>query len=110
MTFLTGLKTETLDDYLKARLSWDFKLGDESLPVRYSKKKIDGHPCYFIINDSDKTISTSIQFRSHKPLTEFDPSTGGIRVIRGTDELILKPFHGKIFRGKIGKSYNADRK
>ncbi|MFA5814545.1 MAG: glycosyl hydrolase, partial [Bacteroidales bacterium] len=76
----------------------DFRLGDEQVPVRYCHRMIDGRDCFFLINDSDKEVKTSLQFDENRRFTEWDPASGKTRSVKGVIELELPAFHGKVYR------------
>lgn len=97
-TLLHDWTPSGLDGLLVKFLHKDISLGDETLPVRYCHRMIDGQDCFFLINDSDKRISTSVEFAENPACTEWDPATGKTRLVRGTFTLDLLPFHGKVYR------------
>lgn len=97
-TILKNWSPLELNRLLTTHLIKDFSLGDEKLPVRYCHRMIDGKDCFFLINDSDKEIRTNLKFIGNQKFTEWDPATGTARTARGTMELDLKPFHGKVYR------------
>lgn len=73
-------------------------LEDESLPLRIAHKAIGGREVYFIINDSPEAISTRISLRGKGRYEEWDPATGEIRSVSGKHDMVLEPYHGKIYR------------
>jgi len=87
-----------LNGQLTKLLVKDFRLGDEQVPVRYCHRMINGKDVYFLINDSDKEVKTSLRFDQNRGLTEWDPASGETRSVRRTIELHLLPFHGKVYR------------
>lgn len=95
---LNNWSPSELDKLLKKFLVKDFRLGDEQVPVRYCHRVIDGRDCFFLINDSDKEVNTSLQFDEDQRFTEWDPATGNTKRVKGVIELELKPFHGKVYR------------
>jgi hypothetical protein len=87
-----------LDRLLGKYLKKDIILSDEQLPVRYCHRMIEGKDCFFLINDSDKELRTTARFSVNRQFTEWDPATGTDRQVGEKVDLVLAPFHGKVYR------------
>jgi hypothetical protein len=96
--FLEDWSPARLEEILVGWLPKAFALEDESLDLRMAHKKVDGKDVFFIINDSDETISTRINLRVRGKLEQWDPATGEVKRVSKKPEIILKPYHGKIYR------------
>ncbi len=97
-TILEAWSPSKLEQLLTKYLVKDFSLADETFPIRYCRRMIDGNDVFFLINDSEKELKTGLKFKDNKRFTEWDPATGTSRVVRGNIGLDLKAFHGKIYR------------
>ena len=91
-------KSNDLDRILGGWLEKDLVLEDESLPLRYAHREIDGHQVYFIINDSKSPQKTTITLNTSGKLEEWDPATGEINPIENPAGIELLPYHGKVYR------------
>ncbi len=98
VVFFKNWTLAELDDVLNGWLDKAIVLGDESLHVGLAHKKIDGKDVYFLLNDSKDEIGTTVTFSTRGMLEEWDPDTGGITPLPNGSEIVLKPYHGKVYR------------
>lgn len=104
----SGKRTNVLKSWNEAKINTiltenlvrPIRLEDEKLPVRYAHRMIEGHDCYFVINDSDAPVQTTMRFFQGKNLEEWDPANGTVKPVDVEVQLALKPFHGKVYRSR----------
>jgi hypothetical protein len=87
-----------LDDLMNTWLKKAVILEDESEHLAMAHKKIDGKDVFFVLNDSPEEIRTDITFKTRGKLEEWDPDSGEITSFSNGSEVLLKPYHGKIYR------------
>ena len=98
VVFMEEWTPEGLDGQLAEWLEKPVTLGDESLDVGLAHRRVDGRDVFFLLNDSDRDISTALKLNSKKELEEWDPATGAINRFDNGSMLTLKPYHGKLYR------------
>ncbi|MCP4313290.1 MAG: hypothetical protein GY790_18690 [Bacteroidetes bacterium] len=98
VVFMSDWTPEELDEQLDAWLEKVIILEDESLNVGLAHKRIDGKDVFFVLNDSKEEIRTGITFNTRDKLEEWDPDTGEISSFSNGSQVVLKPYHGKIYR------------
>lgn len=98
VAYMEELKIRELDDLLNGWLVKAIKLDDELLDLGVAHKKISGRDVFFVLNDSQEEIRTAITFKTRGNLEEWDPDTGRISSFPNGSEVVLKPYHGKIYR------------
>jgi hypothetical protein len=98
--FVAGWTPEILQELLSERLEKAVQLEDESTPIRIAHKNIEGKELFYLINDSEETLSTNVTFATRGKLEEWDPASGEIHTISNTSQIELLPYHGKIYRSR----------
>ena len=97
VVFMREWSSEELDDLLNNWLEKAASLEDESLNVGLAHKKIEGKDVFFVLNDSQEEIRTDITFNTRGKLEEWDPDTGEISSFSNGSQVVLKPYHGKVY-------------
>ena len=73
-------------------------MGDQRLPIRLAHRKIEGEEVLFIINGSEEEINTELSFIMNGKFEEWDPATAEVTKVGNRFQLLLKPYHGKVYR------------
>jgi len=89
-----------LGEALSAHMEKSVLLEDETLPLRIAHRNIEGKEVFYIINDSEETVTTEISLKVNRKFEEWDPATGEVRTVTNSPEIELLPFHGKIYRSR----------
>ncbi|RLD66624.1 MAG: hypothetical protein DRI98_13320, partial [Bacteroidetes bacterium] len=76
------------------------QLEDETLPLRIAHREIEGKEVFYIINDSEKAISTRVTLKAKGKFEEWDPATGEIYHVSSAPSIELLPYHGKVYRSR----------
>ena len=97
VVFMREWSSEKLNDLLISWLERAIVLEDESLNVGLAHKKIDGKDVFFVLNDSKEEVRTDITFNTRGKMEEWDPDTGEITSFTNGSQVVLKPYHGKIY-------------
>jgi len=98
VVFIKGWSPDDLNDLLGNCLDKAMVLEDESLNVGLAHKKIDGRDVFFVLNDSPNEIQTHMTFNTRSKLEEWDPDSGDVTPFSNGAKVILKPYHGKVYR------------
>ena len=98
VTFLPEWTAGELEPLLNQYLEKAIRLADESLDLGLAHKRINDREVYFVLNDSEEEVRTGITFNTKEKLEEWDPDSGEIHTVSNGDEMVLKPYHGKVYR------------
>jgi hypothetical protein len=98
VVFMKYWTPEGVENLLNSWLEKEIVLSDETLPLALAHKQIEGRDLFFIINDSKEEVHTKVSFRTKGKLEEWDPDSGFIKAVSSNAEIVLKPYHGKVYR------------
>lgn len=88
------------DEQFRQLLEKDVLLEDESQPIRYTHRTIDGNQVYFLINDSGEEQQTKVILKSKADYLLLDPLAGTTTVFEKEEKIKLRPYSGIIFKEK----------
>ncbi len=89
-----------LEEVLSTHLEKAVQLEDETLPLRIAHREIEGKEVFYIINDSEKAISTRVTLKAKGKFEEWNPATGEIYHVSSAPSIDLLPYHGKVYRSR----------
>jgi hypothetical protein len=93
--FLDRLNHSALDKLIDQSIEKEIICKDESLPIRYTHRFIDGRDVFFIINDGPGSVATDLQINYPGRFRLWDPSTGAItRLANNRIDLVLAGYSG----------------
>lgn len=98
--FLNNWTPAELQEVLSDRIEPSVQLEDDLLPLRIAHREIEGKEVFYVINDSEEIVSTTITLNANGRLEEWDPATGGIQNVTHNPDIELLPYHGKIYRSR----------
>ncbi|WP_186774785.1 glycosyl hydrolase family 2 protein [Allorhodopirellula solitaria] len=98
VVFLEEWTFETLNELLESWLDRPLKIADEHLPVRLAHRQIDGREVFFLVNDSAADVTTTVTFHTAAQLEEWDPATAYVHPVSRETQVVLQPWHAKIYR------------
>ncbi|MCK0148232.1 hypothetical protein MWU78_21475 [Arenibacter sp. F26102] len=78
----------------------DILLSDEAIPIRYTRRVIDGKSVYFIINDSAVKQQTGLYLKQQSDYLFLDPLDGKTRTFKNGQQIQLEPYAGIILNEK----------
>ncbi|MCA9427954.1 MAG: hypothetical protein KC994_22945, partial [Candidatus Omnitrophica bacterium] len=96
-----GPGSQTLLPYvLDNLLERDVLVSEESTPVRFTHRRIDGHEVYYLINDSGEPWSGTATFAAEGGGERWDPATGDMKEVEDASDvrLQLNAYSGALFR------------
>jgi len=98
VVFMKEWTGKALEKRLATWLERPVRLEDETLPLRLAHRRVRGEERLFLVNDSAKEARTRVIFRVPGNLEEWDPATGRVRSVPNRPEILLRPYHGKVYR------------
>ncbi len=95
--FMKEWASEGLDNIISKWVRAKVLVEEKKLPLRLAHKKVGSDDVFFLINDSHETIRTNIEFNIKGRVEQWDPESGKVSVISGMEEILLMPYHGKVY-------------
>jgi alpha-L-rhamnosidase len=108
--FLPPGSESMLAAVIRRFLEPDVTISPARSPVRATRRRVDGHEIFFLINDSSKPWEGEAQFAASGNVERCDPATGRVDLIKPGDRIRLRfqPYGATLFR--FAKSLPRERR